>query len=221
MRRISVVAIAALITAGTAVAQEANDRPLVEIDENLWATFYDVPSRRFRSIRDEFVRRNFQAVRSDLATSANYLTIEAGRTYPAIAERLSEVASQMMWISNNVQDASVTTASLDQLFGRAHWLLAQHYIYMARQARDRQNNRATARYLLAATHHMERSVLWSNARVSRDVVRALEGLRDLAGRLLENEQATRARQEKPIRRAEKVLRDLGKTVDRPVVLPPE
>ena len=219
MRRHIFHAVLILIVIASAAYAQESQSPLVRIDEDVWVTFYDVPSRRFRAIRDAFVSRDFESAGSDLVTSANYLAIEAERALPEIGRRLHDVSAQMTAISGNFGDPTVTTATLDRLFGRAHWLLAQHYLYLGRLSRDRNDNRTTGRYLIAATHHLERSVLWSNARIDRKVVQSLDGLRDLAAQLQDPQRAARSRAERPVARAEALLRELGKTIDRPVVLP--
>ena len=218
MSKISIILIAAMLATTPALSANNSDQPIVTMQENLWIAFYDVPSRRFRDIRGAFVRREFGKASADLDTSAVYLAVEAERAVPAIAARLNEVADRMMWISENTDDLSVTTADLDALFSRAHWLLAQHYLDMARRSRDSRRNRNAGLYLLATTHHLERAVLWSNSRISRDTHKALENLRDLADRLQDEKLAADAYSDKPLVQAEKLLRKLGKTIDRPVVL---
>jgi len=188
------------------------------MDEDLWVVFYDVPSRRFRTIRADFVRRQFTTVAADLVTSASYLSIEAERAQALIASRLTEVSERLIWIADNVGDDSITGAELDAVFGRAHWLLAQHYLDRARRSRDAKHNRNAGLYLWATTHHMERAVLWSNARISRSVQKSLEELRDLATKIQDQNLAGRAYGEKPILRAERLLRELGEVIDRPVVV---
>jgi len=216
-RTTAIIAICLGLTSGALFAQ-SEEPSFVAVDENLWVTFYDVPSHRFRSIRDEFVRRDFDAASRNLTTSASHLMIESSRTSPALAERLTEVATQMMFISDNISDTDITTTELDKLFGRAHWLLAQHYLYHARNARDADNNKMAGRYLWATTHHLERAVLWSDARISRNLVGTLDGLRDLAMRLQDPDDAAAARKDRPIKRAENLLVELGKQIDRPIVL---
>lgn len=216
---ISLLVVCAL-TAGPITANEP-DQPLVTMDENLWVAFYDVPSRRFRDIRTAFMQRNFAAAASDLGTSASYLRIEADRAIQELSVRLNEVAGRMTWVADNIEDMSVTVADLDALFGRAHWLLAQHYLDMARRARDRQRYRVEGRYLWATTHHLERAVLWSNARIDKRLFKTLEGLRELATRLQDDKEALKAHREKPLDQADKTLRELGMRIDRPVVLPPQ
>jgi len=206
------------VAAGAAIAQPSPPPGFVTIDEEQWVVFYDVPSRRFRDIRVAFVRQEFDRAAADLATSAGYLEIEAGRAQPALAERLSEVASRLRWIGANIADTGVTGAELDSQFGRAHWLLAQHYLAEARQARDGGELRKAGLNLFATTHHLERAVLWSNARIDRRLHNTLESLRDLAVRLQNRDQAKKALSEKPIVRAEALLRELGAVIDRPVVL---
>lgn len=218
MRLRKIIVATCIVLAGNASLAQTSNRPFIQVDENLWVTFYDVPSHRFRSIRDDFVRRNFDAVSRNLVTSASHMMIESSRTSPELGERMAEVATQMMIIADDIADSSVTTNALDKLFGRAHWLLAQHYLYHARNARDANNNKMAGQYLWAATHHMERAVLWSDARISRNVATTLDRLRDLALRLQDTKDSAAARKERPIVRAEKLLLELGKVIDRPVVL---
>ena len=194
------------------------DESFVAIDEGLWATFYDVPSRRFRAIRDDFVQRKFDAVSADLVTSASYLQIESGRTAPELAERMAAVAAQMTTYASDISNPDVTTDSLDRLFSRAHWLLAQHYLFHSRQARDANNNKLAGRYLWAMTHHLERAVLWSNLRIDRRFAGTLDDLRELALRLQDPNDAAAARKEKPVVRAAKLLVDVGSEIDRRVAL---
>ena len=219
MRNKIYIFVAALVAATPAISAHSTDQPVVIMQENLWIAFYDVPSRRFRNIRNAFVRRQFDQAAIDLDISADYLTIEADRAMPAIAERLNDVADSMTWISENTGDVSVTTTDLDALFSRAHWLLAQHYLDMAKRSRDRRQNRNAGLYLMATTHHLERAVLWSNSRINRDVHKTLENLRDLSHQLQDKNLADSAYGEKPMARTEKLLRKLGKTIDRPIVLP--
>lgn len=211
--------VVALVFVATAVLADQQERAFVSVDENLWVAFYDVPSRRFRDIRNAFVKQEFAMAASDLGTSASHLRVEADRALPELAVRLNEVADRMMRLADDIEEPSVTIADLDALFGRAHWLLAQHYLDMARQARDRQQYRVEGRYLWATTHHLERAVLWSNARIDRKVLNTLERLRDLAVRLQDDKQALKADREKPLVQADKTLRELGKLIERPVVLP--
>ena len=211
--------LALLVLSNYTLADTNPKQPSVTMDENLWITFYDLPSRRFRAIRSDFVKREFDTAASNLVSSSVFLMVEADRATPALAERLDDVSNQLTWIAGHVEDTSVTLADLDVLFGRAHWLLAQHYLDMAKQSRDMQLYRNEGLYLWATTHHLERTVLWSNARIDRDLHNTLEGLRDLASDLQDTKLAAKAHQMKPLLRAEKTLRQLGAQIDRPIVLP--
>jgi len=90
---------------------------------------------------------------------------------------------------------------------------------MARRSRDSGQNKNAGLYLWATTHHQERAILWSNSRISRDVQKTLEDLRDLADQLQDEKLVTKAYRDRPLARADKLLRKLGKTIDRPIVLP--
>lgn len=50
-----------------------DNRRLFAFDEQHWVLFYDVPSRRFRAIRDNFVKRNVEDASRDLRVTENYL----------------------------------------------------------------------------------------------------------------------------------------------------
>lgn len=193
----------------------------VVIDEDNWVVFYDVPSRRFRAIRSNFIQRKFGEAAMDLNTSATHLSIEASRSVPSLGSRLSDVSDELGEIADDIESESITVARLDALFGRAHWLLAQHYLTTARGTRDRRDYRATGLYLWATTHHLERAVLWSNARVDRNLHRTLESLREMATNMQDDRKAASVIRERPLLKAEKLLFELGKTIDRPVVLKPE
>lgn len=62
-------------------------------------------------------------------------------------------------------------------------------------------------------------MLWSNVAVTREAQTALEGLRKVAGELQNPATSARAYKERPVVRAEKLLRKIGKQIDRRVILP--
>ncbi len=62
-------------------------------------------------------------------------------------------------------------------------------------------------------------MLWNDVVISSGVHKTLEGLRELAGKLQDPALANRAFSEKPIVRAEALLRRIGEQIDRPVLLP--
>lgn len=187
-----------------------------KLDENVWVLFYDVPSRRFQRTRDAFVRRDWDAVSRDLAVSAGFIRVEASRSVEELAFPLENVADRLDEIADNIQSAQLAGSDLDAAFARSHWLLAQHYLELSVLARDRGNNRNAGAYLWATAHHMERTVLWSNARLTRGQVRALDRLRDLAEQLRDGDDAARVYKEKPIVLARKTLKELGEFMDRKI-----
>jgi hypothetical protein len=205
--------------AATSYADQQDDRrAAVVLDEDVWVTFYDLPSRRFRAIRSAVLTRNNEAASRDLAVTANYISVEAERSSVTFQEPLRDVVDRLLRMKDDIDN--VTLQDLDLLFGRAHWLLAQHYLEFARVARDARQSRNASLYLYATTHHMERALLWGNVPVTRKVQTTLEDLRGIAGRLQNSETSARAYKEKPVVRAEQLLRDIGKQIDRRVLLPP-
>lgn len=207
-----------LLVAMQSPAQEQPRQTSIVLDEDSWVAFYDLPSRRFRAIRTAILNRDGDAASRDLLVTANFVSVEAERSSPVFQAPLRDVVDRLRGLSENTD--TVTLKQLDALFGRTHWLLAQHYLQFARQARDARQGRNTSLYLWATTHHMERAILWSNAAVTREVHKTLEELRELAGRLQDPQRSARAFAEKPIVRAERLLRKIGEQIDRPVLLPP-
>ncbi len=208
-----------MLAGGSALCQEqASRQPKLVLDEDVWVTFYDVPSRRFRDIRTAILARNNDAASRDLAVSANYVSVEADRASDNLRGPLQEVVARLRTLSDDVDSA--TLQDLDRVFARAHWLLAQHYLELARYSRDARANRATSLYLYAITHHLERTLLRNNMAVNREIATILQNLRDVAGRLQGEKTFEQAYKEKPVVRAERLLRKIGKDIDRPVLITP-
>lgn len=216
MLKILLLPIVLVAMAAHAGQQSERQKPIV-LDENQWVTFYDVPSRRFRAIRTAVLTRNFEAAARDLAVTANYLSVEADRSPDILQGPMREVIERLHRMESSVD--KITLDELDAQFGRAHWLLAQHYLVFARGARDARQARNTSLYLTATTHHMERAMLWSNATIDDDVHDTLEDLRETAGELLNQETAAAAFRERPIVRAEQLLIKIGAQINRRVLVP--
>lgn len=199
----------------------AVDAPqLFTLDDQIWVLFYDLPSRRFRAIRDAFIRRDFDAARNDLATSEGFLRAEIARADPVLVAPMTEVAERLHFIAANINDRGMTVSDLDPVFARAHWLLSQHYLTLATSARDAGQHRTAGNYLWATAHHMERTVLWSDARVSRKLLASLDGMRAMADELRSSEQPERAYRNKPIDNARITLFELGQFLERKVWIEP-
>ena len=189
---------------------------LFAIDENVWVTFYDLPSRRFRSIRDAFIRRDFAAVTRQLEPTIGFLLIEVERATPAVQGALTEVVQKLQAIRDGIDDPSVTVGDLDSAFARAHWLLAQHYLVMAMKSRDDRLHESAGRYLWATAHHLERCVLWSGFRIDKDVLNSLESIREMSLRLQESSRPERVYRDKPIVLTGRTLVAIGEHLDRKV-----
>ncbi|MDX1507102.1 MAG: hypothetical protein R3358_02400 [Woeseiaceae bacterium] len=206
-----------LLAVSPAYAQGDDKQSAVVLEEGLWVTFYDLPSRRFRAIRTAVLTQKLDDAARDLSLTANYFSVEASRSSEVFQAPLQDVVDRLRNMSENIE--TVTLDDLDTLFGRAHWLLAQHYLHFARIARDARNGRNASLYLWATTHHIERAILWSDVAVTREVHTTLEGLQELAGRLGNPDTSARAFRERPIVRAEALLRKIGEQINRRVLLP--
>jgi hypothetical protein len=209
-----------LVTVPARPSDAVDEPPLFTLDDRLWVMFYDLPSRRFREIRDAFIRRDFDVVRQDLTTSEAFLRAEIGRADPVLVPAMTEVADRLHAIADNLGDRDTTVTDLDPVFARAHWLLAQHYLTLATTARDTGRHKMAGQYLWATAHHLERTVLWSDARISRKLVNALDGMREMAGELRTSERPERVYKDKPIDNARRTLFELGEFLDRKVWISP-
>ena len=201
---------------GGAMAQDLPDQRAIVLDEDVWVTFYDLPSRRFRTIRDAFVRRDFESVSRDLDITIGFLSVEAQRAVPELKPAITEVVEQMQAMRSRLSDTSLSVGQLDAVFARTHWLLSQQYLVFAIQARDRQMYRSAGRYLFATAHHLERSVLWSDARVTEEIVSSLDSIRDMASKLQNSESPERVMMGRPVRLTAKTLIEIGEQIDRRV-----
>lgn len=210
------IALVAVFLAPT-ISHPAEDvQKTFTIDENVWVLFYDVPSRRFRRSRDAFVRRDWAAVSENLTVSAAFIRTEASRSVDDLLFPLENVADRLDEIAEGISSTEIAGSDLDAAFARAHWLLSQHYLELAVRARDGGQGRNAGSYLWAAVHHMERTVLWSDARLTRAQVHSLEKLRDLADRLRDGDKPADVFKDKPIALALRTLEDLGQFMDRKI-----
>lgn len=215
--RMTLSVVLAFFAAAAFADQHDRAQQAVVMDEDRWVTFYDLPSRRFRAIRTAVLNRETETAARDLQVTANYIAVEADRASAILQPPLREVVETLGRMSREID--STTLADLGSTFGRAHWLLAQHYLEFARSARDARQDRNASLYLWATTHHMERAILWSNGAITREVRTTLDSLRNLAGRLQSPDTAARAYRDKPVVRAGRLLAKIGQQIDRPVLVP--
>ncbi len=205
-----------VIAADSVVADGDTKQRFFQPDGEVWVTFYDLPSRRFRRIRDAFLIRNFDAAAADLVVAKNYIGVEANRADERLAPDILDVVDSMEHLASRLHEPTVTVGDFDPLFARAHWLLSQHYLLQAMAARDQNDLKLAGWNLHACAHHMERSALWSNARISVGLVSSLDEIRALGNRMLDSPGSRWVDTNQPIVKAAKTLRRLGKELNRPV-----
>lgn len=205
----------ALLLSTTPTAHAAERSEFV-IDNDVWVWFFDVPSRRFRSTREAFIRRDWETARRDLASSAAFVRAEQSRADEPLVEPLDRLAGRLEDLSRTIGDGTVTTSDLDNAFGRAHWLLAQHYLLVAERLRTAGDHRNVGGYLNATCHHLERAVLWSDARLSRSQTRIFDDLRGLATELRSAKDPSLVYRNRPVARARELLLELAEDLDRDV-----
>jgi len=201
--------------AAEVAAKESRQNTFV-LDESLWVLFYDLPSRRFRLIRDNYLQQNFDAARANLLTSENYVRIEAGRATYGLKEKLEETAAQLHVLSERIDDPDFSKNAFDPVFARTHWLLAQHFLLKSLESLEVKDSRMSGHYLLATTHHLERTVLWSDMPIRPATVVVLDRVELLANELLESKNPARVWKKKPILQAWRILVSIGEYLDRPV-----
>jgi hypothetical protein len=201
-------------------AAGADERPLFTLDDQVWVLFYDLPSRRFRAIRDAFIGGRMDDARRDLEVSEAFLRVEISRALPVLVPPMTEVADRLLTLRTQIAASETTVGDLDPAFARAHWLLSQHYLSLATDARDNDKHRSAGNYLWATAHHMERTVLWSDARIDDKLLDSLEGMRTMADRLRNSDTPARVYGDKPVDNARRILFELGTYLDRKVWVQP-
>ncbi len=220
------VALLLVINAPVAFGQEprkassADKPPLFTLDGSVWVAFYDLPSRRFRAIRDAFIQRDFDRVSQDINASITFLQIELQRAPPALQLGLTEQVERLTDINNRLLSRDVSVQDLDPLFARTHWLLAQHYLRLAVHARDSKDYTTMGWLLVAGAHHMERTALWSNARITPSLEQSLVDLYRMADRLRDNPNQRWVRNAKPLVAAAETLQALSEHLERVVLVAP-
>jgi hypothetical protein len=221
MNRICLAILLFVLTASASPAgAQDSKRPLFTLDDQVWVLFYDLPSRRFRAIRDAFIAGRMDDARRDLEASEAFLRVEISRTIPVLVPPMTEVADRLQTIAQQINAPETTVRDLDPVFARAHWLLSQHYLTLATDARDSGQHKSAGNYLWATAHHMERAVLWSDARIDAKLLKSLDGMRTMADRLRTSDKPERVYKDKPIDNARRTLFELGTYLDRKVWVQP-
>lgn len=213
---IPVAAVLGVLLYAPETAGQNAERPALVLDESSWVTFYDLPSRRFRGIRDAYLRRDFEAVSRDLDVTIGFLAVEAERAVPELAGVFADNIERLQKARANLDQPGAPATDFDAIFAQSHWLLAQHYFVEAIQSRDEERHRLAGRYLVATAHHLERSVMWSDMRIADDVLDALQTLRDAASQLAAGADPARVYRERPLRLAARTLTAIGEQIDRRV-----
>ena len=221
MKIISLAILLLMLTASANPASGQNtERSMFTLDDQVWVLFYDLPSRRFRAIRDAFIGGRIDDARRDLEASEAFLRAEISRAIPVLVPPMTEVADRLQTLAQQINAPETTVRDLDPVFARAHWLLAQHYLTLATEARDSGRHKSAGNYLWATAHHMERAVLWSDMRIDSSLLKSLEGMRTMADQLRTSDQPERVYKDKPIDNARRTLFELGKYLDRKVWVQP-
>ncbi|MFT7244426.1 MAG: hypothetical protein ACI82A_001783 [Candidatus Azotimanducaceae bacterium] len=215
------LALSLVLVFASPLQADNDNQKLFAFDEHYWVLFYDLPSRRFRAIRDVFIKQEFESASRDLRVTENYLLIESTRASPLVKERLVLVAEKLATTANNIDQLEVTLSTLDALFARSHWLLSQHYLELALISRDTQQHRNCAYYLMATAHHVERSILWSNQRVEPKTLAALDSIWKLSNELLESKTPKNVYKERPVKKAWALIQQTGQFLDRKVIIDPK
>lgn len=129
---------------------------------------------------------------------------------------MSEAVATLESIRENIRTAAISSSDLDSAFARVHWLLAQHYLVLAIDSRDAAQHKNAGRYLWATAHHLERAVLWSDARIDRSVLNALESSREMGTALQTSNRPERVYRDRPMAATAKTLVEIGEHLNRPV-----
>lgn len=220
MYKILLTTIVIMLATTANPADVPGERRLFTLDDQTWVLFYDLPSRRFRAIRDAFIGGRIEDARRDLEASEAFFRVEISRALPALVPPMTETADRLQSIRMQLDSTATTVGDFDPVFARTHWLLAQHYLTLATDARDQGQHRSAGNYLWATAHHLERTVLWSDARIDGKLLDALEGMRTMADRLRNSDQPERIYRDKPVDSARRTLFELGTYLDRKVWVQP-
>ena len=110
----SVLPLILIFTGAVAYADLQRDRQsTVVLDEDIWVTFYDLPSRRFRAIRAAILTRNNESAARDLSVTASYLSVEADRSSATFQVPLRDVVDQLRQIDRRVILPSAEKTSIE------------------------------------------------------------------------------------------------------------
>lgn len=207
--------------AGSMAKEAEPNQKLFSFDENYWVLFYDLPSRRFRAIRNDFIKGHYGLVSQNLRVAENHIRIEATRSSPPLDQKLIAISDRLSESALRNENNQITVAEFNPLFAQAHWLLSQHYLTLSLTSKENENHPNAGHYLAATAHHVERAILWSDMRITPKTLKTLDDIAAQSNELLNANKPLKVYKKRPIRKAWELIQETGDYLEKTVTIHPD
>lgn len=207
--------------AGSMAKEAETNQKLFSFDENYWVLFYDLPSRRFRAIRNDFIQGHYGLVSQNLRVAENHIRIEATRSTPPLTQKLIAVSDKLAEAAVRNENNQITVAEFNPLFAQAHWLLSQHFLTLSLTSKQNKNDRNAGHYLAATAHHVERAILWSDMKITPQTLQTLEEIAKQSNELLNAAKPLKVYKKRPIKKAWELIKETGDYLEKTVTIHPD
>jgi hypothetical protein len=194
---------------------EPQSRPgLVVIEEDVWMRFNDEPSHHMQRAHASFLKKEYKAAANELQKTASYLHVESQNAVGETKSALAASAEELDRLAHDVAAGTVKSAkTLESAFARAEHALATHHQAKANTALSEKHGTTAGHYLNSAVTHLENAAKWTGHELESGTVATANGVRTVAGKLIEGSGAVVDEAGKGINWVGEEIVKLGKTIE--------
>lgn len=184
------------------------------VEEDILIVFVDEPGEHFHKAREFFLKKDTKAVAAEIREGAAFLKLEAGRATGDGKKALMASVNELEKLADGVEKGTVTSAKeLDDAFARAEYALAEHHYRKAKESWAEKEAKNTGHDLKAAAYHLENAFAWAGHKLEAGTIAVIDGVRLVAGKLIEGVGWVVAEVGKVIDDIGKEIEKLGKVIE--------
>jgi hypothetical protein len=225
-RRLLLASMMVLSLAALVIAADRADKPTDKnaepelrpgwfvVEEDVWIRLNDEPSQHMRQARESFLKKDYGATTSELRKAGGYLHIAARNSSSETRTALTASAHELDSLAADVQAGTVKSVkSLDSAFARAEHALGADDHEKSKTALIARHHAMAGHYLRSAVNHVENAAKWSGHELQSGAVATANGVRVVAGKLIEGSGFVVNEAEKGITWVGDEVEKVGRSID--------
>lgn len=202
--------VAGSTSATTMAAAPTEPSGYVIVEEGVLVDLQQMPLTLMDQARTAFAQKNFVQASNDLSSAANLLRVEARKTSAKNQQedQLKTAAANLDDLANRVAKNQVKSqAELNMALAQIAYQKANHHRLEAAEEWSAQHVKRAGHDLQGAADAIDRASKWSGRKIQVGAVKSVDGVRIVAGKLVQGTGWTTAE-------VGKAIDDVGAAVDR-------